>query len=143
MPFLKQMIAELDRPDDYLQPQSRSLKYVLAGDILPALAAALAQGKDEEDQAKSAASNSSSGANGQNSNPVQSLNAASASSSNGQPGLANGTGAGTSEEPALSDPRKTTSPPLSRSARRDCWPIIGPTPSLCLERPTSWIASTR
>jgi general secretion pathway protein D len=110
MPFLKQMIAELDRPDDYLQPQSRPLKYVLAGDILPALAAALAQGKDEEDQAKSAASNSPSGANGQNSNPVQSLNAASASSSNGQPGLANGTGAGTSEEPALSDPPQNNVP---------------------------------
>jgi general secretion pathway protein D len=108
MPFLRQMIAELDRPDDYLQPQSRALKYVLAGDILPALAAALAQGKDEEDQAKAAAGNA--GANAQNSNPVQGQNAAAASSSTGQPGLANGTGAGTSEEPALSDPPQNNVP---------------------------------
>jgi general secretion pathway protein D len=109
IPFLRQMIAELDRPDDFIQPQSRPLKYVLAGDILPALAAALAQGKDEQDEAKSAASNTA-GANGQNSNPVQNLNAASTSSSNGQAGIGTGTGAGTSEEPALSDPPQNNIP---------------------------------
>jgi type II secretion system protein D len=53
MPFLRQMITELDQPDIFMVPQRRSLKYVLAQDILPALEAALAEGKDEQDQAKS------------------------------------------------------------------------------------------
>ena len=52
MPFLRQMIGQLDQPNTYVLPQRRALKYVLAQDILPALEAALAQGKDEEDQAK-------------------------------------------------------------------------------------------
>jgi len=52
MPFLKQMIDQLDQPDIFMVPQRRPLKYVLAQDILPALEAALAQGKDEEDQVK-------------------------------------------------------------------------------------------
>ncbi len=55
MPFLRQMIAELDQPDIFMVPQRRSLKYVLAQDILPALEAALAEGKDEQDQAKTGA----------------------------------------------------------------------------------------
>ncbi len=50
MPFLEQMIAQLDQSDIFMVPQRRPLKYVLAQDILPALEAALAQGKDEEDQ---------------------------------------------------------------------------------------------
>ena len=50
MPFLKQLIAQLDQTDVFMVPQRRPLKYVLAQDILPALEAALAQGKDEEDQ---------------------------------------------------------------------------------------------
>ena len=50
MPFLQQMIAQLDEPDIFMVPQRRPLKYVLAQDILPALEAALAQGKDEETQ---------------------------------------------------------------------------------------------
>ncbi len=52
MPFLEQIIAELDKPDIFMVPQRRPLKYVLAQDILPALEAALARGKDEEDQVK-------------------------------------------------------------------------------------------
>lgn len=52
MPFLEQMIAQLDQADIFMVPQRRPLKYVLAQDILPALEAALAQGKDEEDQVK-------------------------------------------------------------------------------------------
>lgn len=47
MALLRQLAVELDQPDDFLTPQNRPLKYVLAGDILPALEAALAQGKDE------------------------------------------------------------------------------------------------
>jgi general secretion pathway protein D len=50
MPFLEQMIGQLDRPNIFTIPQRRPLKYVLAQDILPALEAALAQGKDEEQQ---------------------------------------------------------------------------------------------
>ncbi len=56
MPFLKQIVAQLDQPDTFMIPQRRALKYVLAQDILPALEAALAQGKDEEDQVKKDAS---------------------------------------------------------------------------------------
>jgi general secretion pathway protein D len=52
MPFLEQMIGQLDQPDIFMVPQRRSLKYVLAQDILPALEAALAVGKDQEDQLK-------------------------------------------------------------------------------------------
>ena len=47
MVLIAQLATELDQPDDFITPQSRPLKYVLAGDILPALEAALAQGKDE------------------------------------------------------------------------------------------------
>jgi general secretion pathway protein D len=50
IPFLERMISQLDEPDTFLQPVRRPLKYVLAQDILPALEAALAQGKEEEDQ---------------------------------------------------------------------------------------------
>ena len=52
IPFLEQMVGQLDQSDIFLVPQRRPLKYVLAQDILPALEEALAQGKDEEDQAK-------------------------------------------------------------------------------------------
>ena len=47
MPLLKDLAEELDQPDDFQKPANRSLKYVLAGDILPALEAAVAEGKDE------------------------------------------------------------------------------------------------
>jgi type II secretion system protein D len=47
MPLLRDLALELDQPDDSEKPQNRPLKYVLAGDILPALEAAVAQGKDE------------------------------------------------------------------------------------------------
>jgi general secretion pathway protein D len=52
LPFLEQTISQLDQTDTFMMPQRRPLKYVLAQDILPALEAALAQGKDEEDQLK-------------------------------------------------------------------------------------------
>ncbi|MCE0523472.1 MAG: hypothetical protein LV480_11245 [Methylacidiphilales bacterium] len=52
MPFLEQMITQLDQQAIFIVPQRRALKYVLAQDILPALEAAIAQGKDEEDQAR-------------------------------------------------------------------------------------------
>jgi type II secretion system protein D len=50
IPFLEQMVAQLDQPDIFMVPQRRPLRYVLAQDILPALEAALAEGKDEETQ---------------------------------------------------------------------------------------------
>lgn len=59
MPFLKQLIGELDQADTFAIPQRRELKYVLAQDILPALEAALAQGKDEEEQIQKESSGSS------------------------------------------------------------------------------------
>ena len=66
MPFLQQMIAQLDQPDIFMVPQRIPLKYVLAQDILPALEAALAVGKDEVDEAKKdATAAGSKNANGQ------------------------------------------------------------------------------
>ena len=105
MPFLRQMIADLDRPDNFTEPQRIPLKYVLAGDILPALAAELAQGKDEEDEAKAAASSAGSKTN-QNSNPVQGASA----SSSGTAQNGTSTGSGNNEEPALSDPEQNNVP---------------------------------
>jgi general secretion pathway protein D len=52
MAFLEHMASDLDQADIFMEPQRRPLKYVLAGDILPALESALATGKDEEDEAK-------------------------------------------------------------------------------------------
>jgi general secretion pathway protein D len=66
LPYLEQMIGQLDQSSSFQIPQRRPLKYVLANDILPALEAALAQGKDEEDQLKKdVQSAQSSGQNGQ------------------------------------------------------------------------------
>ncbi len=53
LPFLKQVINQLDQPDTFIVPKRRALKYVLAEDILPAIEIALAVTKDERDQAKS------------------------------------------------------------------------------------------
>jgi len=50
MPFLEQMVGQLDQADIFMVPQRRPLKYVLAQDILPALEAALAEGTVEETQ---------------------------------------------------------------------------------------------
>jgi type II secretion system protein D len=47
IPFLTQIITELDQSDTSVQPRCRPLNYVVAQNILPALEAALAQGKDE------------------------------------------------------------------------------------------------
>jgi hypothetical protein len=134
MPFLKQMIAELDRPDTFMEPHRRELKYVLAQDILPALAGSLAQGKDEQDEAKATASNAPS--NSSNSNPVQ---GASTSNSNNST-LQNGNGgqqssSGGSEEQALTDPTQN-------NARRGYWPTTGPTRSSSSARPTLSLGST-
>ena len=52
MPFLEQMVAQLDMPDTFMVPQRRPLKYVSAQDILPALESELAQGTAEEAQAQ-------------------------------------------------------------------------------------------
>jgi general secretion pathway protein D len=70
MPFLRQIISDLDQPDTFIVPQRRSLKYVLAQDILPALEASVAQGKDEEDQIKNTPNSSTS----QTSTPPQQNN---------------------------------------------------------------------
>ena len=60
MVLLRDLALQLDQPDDFTTPQNRPLKYVLAADILPALEAALAQGKDEVTEIKSPAGAASS-----------------------------------------------------------------------------------
>ena len=110
LPFLRQLIAELDRPDNFIQPQRRALKYVLAQDILPALAGAIAQGKEEEDQASKASALASSSKD--NSNPVQ---GSSPSTANSSSTLANGNGGQSTagnEEQALTDPTTNNVPSI-------------------------------
>jgi type II secretion system protein D len=75
IPFIEQMIAQLDQPDIFMVPQRRPLRYVLAEDILPALEAALAEGKDEEtqvqkDQATAQAAQSKTGQTGSTAAPA-------------------------------------------------------------------------
>jgi type II secretion system protein D len=112
MPFLKQMIAELDRPDSFMEPQRRPLKYVLAQDILPALATAIAQGKDELDEAKAvsapANTNNSSSPNGANTAPVQ----AAAPTNTAQNGTGSQSSPGNGEE-ALTDPPQNNVPAMA------------------------------
>jgi general secretion pathway protein D len=106
IPFLEQMIGQLDQPDIFMVPQRRPLKYVLAQDILPALEAALAQGKDEEDQLKKdqqTATQSAQGRNGQGTQG-QAQPTQSASSSSG------GTGAVSSVTPQLAQPTENDVP---------------------------------
>jgi len=83
LPFLEQLISQLDQPDTFMIPQRRPLKYVLAEDILPALEAALAQGKDEEDQVKnqSATNNGTTGKTGTTPTPTASSSGSSTSGS--------------------------------------------------------------
>jgi general secretion pathway protein D len=106
LPFLRQMIMELDRPNNFMQPERRPLKYVLAEDILPALEGALAQGKEEEDQAKQSAASATSNANSANNNPVQTSQAPSSSPQNGS-GTQSSPG---NNEQALTDPAQNNVP---------------------------------
>jgi general secretion pathway protein D len=111
LPFLEGLIAQLDSSDAFMQPQRRPLKYVLAQDILPALANSLAQGKDEQDEAKALATSAA----GNNSNPVQGTNANSNVNSNGQGAPVNGAGSQSSpgtEEAALTDPPQNNVPTM-------------------------------
>lgn len=68
MPFLKELVTQLDSPNNFLVPKRRALKYVLAQDILVALETALAQGKDEQDQV-SKNQTSANNTNNQNNRP--------------------------------------------------------------------------
>jgi general secretion pathway protein D len=101
MPFLEQMIAQLDQPDIFMVPQRRPLKYVLAQDILPALETALAQGKDEEDQARKDASAATS------KNPNQPQGSAPVSTAGASSG---GTGSVSAITPQLTAPTENNAP---------------------------------
>jgi general secretion pathway protein D len=104
LPFLKQLISELDQPDIFMVPQRRALKYVLAQDILPALEAALAQGKEEEDEVKKAATPNGPGSNGTN-NPQQTT------SNNNSSGLSTaGSGSVSAITPQLQAPQENNVP---------------------------------
>jgi type II secretory pathway component GspD/PulD (secretin) len=103
MPFLEQMITQLDQPDSFMVPQRRALKYVLAQDILPALETALAQGKDEEDQARKDASSTQA----KSTNGAQGSTSAQASPSGGNSG---GTGSVSAVTPQLQAPTENSAP---------------------------------
>ncbi len=86
MPFLLKLIGQLDQTDNFLIPKRRPLRYVLAQDILPALEATLAQGKEEQDQIKKDATPN----NGNNNQPqTQQQSAASSAGSSGGNGSVN------------------------------------------------------
>jgi general secretion pathway protein D len=102
LPFLKGIIDQLDQSDVFTLPTRRPLKYVLAQDILPALEAALAQGKEEEDQIKnSAGTPDSKGAQNQ-----QSASATTVGGSNGS----SGSGSASSVTPQLQAPSENNVP---------------------------------
>jgi general secretion pathway protein D len=104
LPFLKQLISELDQPDIFMVPQRRALKYVLAQDILPALEAALAQGKEEEDEVKKAATPNGPGSNGTNTQQQT-------TSSNNSSGLSTaGSGSVSAITPQLQAPQENNVP---------------------------------
>ena len=102
MPFLKQLITQLDQTDIYMVPQRRPLKYVLAQDILPALEAALAQGKEEEEQIKKESSPTA------NSNTPNQASYTPASSSS--TGLGGGGGSVSAITPQLAAPKENNVP---------------------------------
>lgn len=106
MPFLRQLISQLDQTDIYMVPQRRELKYVLAQDILPALEAALAQGKEEEEQIKKDQSSST------NNNTPQNQSSSSYSSpSSSSSGLGGGGAGGVSAiTPQLTAPKENNVP---------------------------------
>jgi type II secretion system protein D len=106
IPFLEQMIGQLDQSSTFQMPQRRPLRYVLANDILPALEAALAEGKDEEDQLKKDVQTAQSGQNGQNG---QGQNRPTAQPTTGG-GSSGGTGSVSAITPQLSTPTENDVP---------------------------------
>jgi type II secretion system protein D len=108
LPFIQQVVAQLDQPDIFTIPQRHALRYVIASDILPALEAAIAQGKDEEDevkkdqQAAQSSSQAKSGGGGASS-PAPSAN-------NNEGSSSGGTGSATAITPALTQPAENDVP---------------------------------
>ncbi len=102
MAFLRQLALQLDQPDDFIAPQNRPLKYVLAGDILPALEAALAEGKDELTEIKAPSTPAANQASPTTPTPTA------ASSSSGT-----GTGTVSAITPPLSAPAENNAPTVA------------------------------
>ena len=105
LPFLEQMVAQLDSPNTFLEPQRRALRYVSAQDILPALESAIAVTKDEQDQVKKDQTTAQS-ANGQN-RPGGTTGTTQPSAASGGSG---GTGSVASITPQLSVPTANNVP---------------------------------
>ncbi len=61
--LLRQVVAQLDQPSENMVPQRRELRYVTASDILPAIEAALAEGKDQLQQVQKDQQTAQSGQN--------------------------------------------------------------------------------
>jgi general secretion pathway protein D len=102
LPFLKGIIDQLDQPDVFTLPTRRPLKYVLAQDILPAVEAALAQGKEEEDQIKNSSGTP-------DSKGVQNQPSTSATTVGGSNG-SSGSGSASSVTPQLQAPSENNVP---------------------------------
>jgi general secretion pathway protein D len=108
LPFLEKMIAQLDQPDTFMVPQRRPLKYVLAQDILPALEASLAQGKEEEDQVKK--EQGTAGSNGSNQQGAASPSQSNTSVPAGNAGGGAGAGSVSAITPQLQTPTENDVP---------------------------------
>ncbi len=63
MPFLREVVAQLDQPAANTEPKRFELRYVTASDILPAIEAALAEGKDQLQQVQKDQQTAQSGQN--------------------------------------------------------------------------------
>jgi type II secretion system protein D len=105
MPFLNSLITQLDEADNSAPPQRWPLKYVLAQDILPALEAAVAQGKDEEDQVKKDATTATTATGAQN----QPVNSGGGPNNGSSSGSASGSGI-TSVTSPLQTPKENNVP---------------------------------
>jgi len=107
LPFLEQMVAQLDSPNTFMEPQRRALRYVTAQDILPALESAIAVTKDEQDQVKKDQTTAQSGANGQN-RPGGTTGTTQPTAASG--GSSGGSGSVSAITPQLSEPTANNVP---------------------------------
>jgi general secretion pathway protein D len=109
MPFLRSVVAQLDQPAANTEPRRFELRYVTAGDILPAIEAALAEGKDQLQQVKQDQQTAQSGANRTGAAGGGGTAAPASSASNGT-SSGGGGGSTTAITPALVQPTENDVP---------------------------------
>jgi len=96
MPYIAQLIADLDVSVDFEEPLERSLKFATATEVLPVLSNLLSEGDQEVEKSDSTDANAAGGG--------------SAGSSGGSSGGGGGSGGVASKPDLLQDPNITTAP---------------------------------